>query len=268
MAEEKKDAKKEVKKSSGPGFEDLFLLVLGIITIFFVTIPRFSSTPTTTVVDNNGYPVQQENLPSIPAVYDKVFNEHVEGNTRTPSLIDETRFRLTDLFKNLFYAAIIIAIFLTLLFWILKNYFVFKLKMVKAEYAKSVGVKLEVEKPIESMVVPADYVPDTNGLRNPKWEMIEAYAKSGNQAELRLAIIEADIMLADVLMQSGFPGNTLGEILKNTDKSKLATIEYAWRAHRVRNELAHQGSTYVLGRAEAEAALDGYRRVFTELNLI
>jgi hypothetical protein len=116
--------------------------------------------------------------------------------------------------------------------------------------------------------VPAGYVPDTNGLRNPKWEMIETYAKSGNNSELRMAIIEADIMLFDVLSQSGFPGNTIGEILKNTNKSQLATLDYAWSAHKVRNELAHQGSNYVLGRAEAEAALDGYRRVFTEMNLI
>jgi hypothetical protein len=83
-----------------------------------------------------------------------------------------------------------------------------------------------------------------------------------------MAIIEADIMLFDVLSQSGFPGNTLGEILKNTDKSKLATLDHAWTAHRVRNELAHQGSNYVLGRQTAEAALEGYRKVFTELNLI
>lgn len=264
MAEEKKDAKKDDKKSGGIGVEDVFLLFLGIITIFFVTIPRLSPEGNGTIYKSeNGITADSIN---IPATLDRVFNEQVDGTTRAPSLVDEAKFRVTDVLKNVFYFIVILSIFLCLLFWLLKNYFSFKLKLIKEEYEKKVGVVVQKEPEIQ--VIPADYVPDTNGLRNPKWEMIEAHARSGNNAELRMAIIEADILLFDVLTQSGFPGNTLGEILKNTDKSKLATLDYAWAAHRVRNELAHQGSNYVLGRQAAENALEGYRKVFTELNLI
>lgn len=267
MAEEKKDAKKDDKKDSkskGIGAEDVFLLFLGIVTIFFVTIPRLDPEGNGTLYQSEDG-VTAESI-NIPGALDRVFNEQNDGTTRAPSLVDEAKFRVTDIFKNVFYFIIILAIFLSFLFWILKNYFAFKLKLVSAEFEKSLGVKVEDEVVIKE--IPTDYVPDINGLRNPKWERIEAYARSGNNSELRMAIIEADIMLFEVLTQSGFPGNTLGEILKNTDKSKLATLDYAWSAHRVRNELAHQGSDYVLGRSTAEGALDGYRRVFTELDFI
>ncbi len=267
MAEEKKDTKKDAKKdskSSGIGAEDVFLLFLGILTIFFVTIPRLNPEGNGTLYQSDDG-ITAESI-NIPGAIDRVFNEQNDGTSRSPSLVDEARFRATDLFKNFFYFVVILAIFLSLLFWILKNYFAFKLKLITEEFEKKNG--MIVQKEIVQKEIPADYVPDTNGLRNPKWERIEAHAKSGNNSELRMAIIEADIMLFDVLKQSGFPGNTLGEILKNTDKSKLATIDYAWSSHRVRNELAHQGADYVLGRSTAEEALEGYRRVFTELDLI
>ena len=56
--------------------------------------------------------------------------------------------------------------------------------------------------------------------------------------------------------------------MKNINKSQLATIDDAWRAHKVRNELAHQGSDFVLGRTDAEEALASYKKVFDELGLI
>lgn len=267
MAEEKKDAKKDDKKetkSKGLAVEDVFLLFLGIVTIFFVTIPRLSPKGNGTIYQSsNGITANSVN---IPATFDRVFNDQVDGDSRSLSIVNEAKFRITDIFKNVFYFIAILGIFFSLLFWLLKHLFSFKLKMLSEEFKKKVGVTMTDE--VIPLPMTANHVPDTNGLRNAKWERVEAYARSGNTSELRMAIIEADIMLFDVLTQSGFPGNTLGEILKNTDKSKLATLDYAWEAHKVRNELAHQGSDYVLGKATADSALESYRKVFTELDLI
>lgn len=263
MAEAKKDDKKAAPSGGGFGFEEVILLVFALITIFFVTIPRLS--PNT----NTSGPVSAGT--EIRSFYDKLFNEQqIDANTKEPSLIDQTKFRVTDIITNIFYAVIIFSIFFSILFWILKNYFAYMLKAVKEEYEKTLGVApvITAEESPDTQAVPQGYVPDTNGISNPKWDMIQAYARSGNPAELRLAIIEADIMLFEVLKKSGFPGESIGEVLKNTNRSQLATIDHAWRAHRVRNELAHQGSNFVLGRTDAEAALDGYKRVFDELGLI
>jgi len=261
MAEAKKDDKKVAPSSGGFGFEEVMLLIFGLVTIFFVTIPRLSSP--------EGGPVSAGT--EMKSFYNRLFNEQqIDVNTKEPSLIDQAKFRVTDITKNIFYLVIILAIFFIILFWMLKNYLAFRLKLVKEEYEKTLGVAkiVTAEESPDTQAVPVGYVPDTNGISNPKWDMIQAYARSGNPAELRLAIIEADIMLFEVLKQSGFPGANIGEVLHNTNKSQLATLDHAWRAHKVRNELAHQGSNFVLGRTDAEAALDGYKRVFDELGLI
>ncbi len=276
MAEAKKDAKKDDKKDAkkgggGFGFEEVLLLIFGLITIFFVTIPRLENNPQTdSDTSKNGITDKTISV-GIRNFYDALLHERkIDDTTVEPSLLDQAKFRTTDLIQTIFYICIIVSIFFSILFWIFKNLFSFKLKVVKEEYEKTLGITKvqDAEHAPDIQPVPQGYVPDTNGIQNPKWDMIEAYARSGNQAELRLAIIEADIMLFDILKQSGFIGTTVGDMLKNTNKSQLATLDYAWKAHRVRNELAHQGSNFVLGRTDAEAALDGYKKVFTELNLI
>ena len=75
-------------------------------------------------------------------------------------------------------------------------------------------------------------------------------------------------MLYEVLNKSGFKGFSIGEILKFTDKSKLGTLDNAWAAHKVRNEIAHQGLDYVLTRTKVEEAIANYEKVFEELNFI
>lgn len=277
------EAKKDDKKSGGGidfGFEDVLLLIIGLIVIFSVLVPDLTNKNTSTnptasqnSVSSSGVQEKASLQKRVGALYDAFFREQqIDANTREPSIIDQTKFRVTDILKNIFYAAIILSIFFIILFLILKNYFKYSLKAVVEEYNKKIGVAAgsiqTAEDAPDTQAVPAGYVPDTNGISNPKWDMIQAYARSGNQAELRLAIIEADIMLFDVLKKSGFPGDHIGDVLRNINKSQLATIDYAWTAHRVRNELAHQGSNFVLGRTDAEAALDGYKRVFDELGLI
>ena len=267
------DAKKEDKKSgSSFGFEEVALLILGLITIFFVTIPRLSSIANPTNTATSSQSTQQAlSYTQVKGLYDKIFNEQkIDENTTAPSLLDQTRFRVIDTIKNIFYALIIIAIFFTILLLLLRSYFSFKLKIISEAYNEKLGgVTIQTaEDAPDTQVVSQNYIPDTNGIQNPKWDMIQAYAQSGNPAELRLAIIEADIMLFDVLKKSGFTGEYIGDVLKNINKSQLATLDHAWRAHKVRNELAHQGSNYILGRSDAEHALDDYKKVFDELGLI
>jgi hypothetical protein len=110
--------------------------------------------------------------------------------------------------------------------------------------------------------------PDNNGIINPRWQTVGKYYNSANQSDWKLAIMEADIMLYDVLDKSGFSGDTIGEMLKNTDRSKLETLDLAWSAHKVRNEIAHQGLDYVLSRSKVEEAIGNYEKVFDELNFI
>lgn len=104
--------------------------------------------------------------------------------------------------------------------------------------------------------------------KNPQWEIISALASSPNESDWRRAIVEADIMLARVLTERGYTGETLGEQLKNSNPLQFATLDLAWEAHRMRNAIAHLGEAFPLSERDVRATIDQYRRVFEEFNFI
>lgn len=103
---------------------------------------------------------------------------------------------------------------------------------------------------------------------NEKWQDIESKINSANPADWRLAILEADIVMDNMLKQMGLPGETLGERLKSADPSFFNTLQEAWGAHKIRNIIAHEGTDYNLTYNEARKAIDYYRRVFEEFYFI
>ena len=103
---------------------------------------------------------------------------------------------------------------------------------------------------------------------NPKWIQIEKNMQSHNMSEWRVAILEADILLYEMLSQMGYDGNSIGEILKQVDKSNFITLDVAWKAHRIRNIIAHEGANYELSRDEAERTIRLYKRVFDEFYFV
>lgn len=109
-------------------------------------------------------------------------------------------------------------------------------------------------------------VPDT--VINPKWERIVAHVESQNENDWRLAILEADIMLAEILERLSLPGETMGEKLKAVEQSDFTTINLAWEAHKIRNQIAHEGSDFSLSQREARRVIDMYRQVFEEFQVI
>lgn len=88
---------------------------------------------------------------------------------------------------------------------------------------------------------------------------------SANPNDWKLAIIEADIILDKVLIERGYQGDGLGARLRQITPSQLASINDAWEAHKVRNQIAHEGADFILTKGLAEDTIARYRRVFTEL---
>lgn len=105
-------------------------------------------------------------------------------------------------------------------------------------------------------------------VTNPRWLQIEKNMQSHNASEWRVAILESDILLYDMLSQMGYPGNSIGEILKNVDKKNFVTLDDAWKAHRIRNIIAHEGANYELSKDEAERTIRLYKRVFDEFYFV
>lgn len=108
----------------------------------------------------------------------------------------------------------------------------------------------------------------TDRPKNERWETVQGHISSLNPVEWRLAIIEADSMLDELVIKLNFRGETLGERLKNVEPADFRTINAAWEAHKVRNKIAHEGSAYELTKSDAERTIQMYEDVFKEFSYI
>lgn len=97
-----------------------------------------------------------------------------------------------------------------------------------------------------------------------RWAHVRALVESPHESDWRQSIIEADIMLDDLLSQLGYPGQSVGEKLKAVNPAKFQSLQYAWDAHKVRNEIAHSGSSFQLDGHLAQRTIAMYEVVMRE----
>lgn len=101
-----------------------------------------------------------------------------------------------------------------------------------------------------------------------RWESAKAHIESPNPNDWKQAILEADILLDDLLTKMGYRGESVGEKLKRVSSGDMKTLQDAWDAHLVRNRIAHDGSTFALTQHDARQTLNKYRSVFEEFYYI
>ena len=108
----------------------------------------------------------------------------------------------------------------------------------------------------------------TQNAKNPRWDGVLALVNSPIESDWRRAVIEADIMLQMMLTERGFAGEDVGEQLRGASPAHFTTLDLAWEAHKIRNNIAHGGESYQFTERDAQAAVDYYRRVFGEFDYI
>lgn len=103
-------------------------------------------------------------------------------------------------------------------------------------------------------------------LDHSRWTYITQLIESAQESDWRQAIIEADIMLDEVLARAGYIGDSIGDKLKMANPQRFMTLNNAWDAHKVRNDIAHLGSTFQLTNHIAFRTIQNYEAVFREFN--
>lgn len=97
-----------------------------------------------------------------------------------------------------------------------------------------------------------------------RWMHVQELINTGRESDWRQAIIECDIMLDEVLSEQGYLGQTIGDKLKAANPERFRTLQDAWDAHKVRNDIAHMGSSYPLTEQLAHRTVAKYENVFRE----
>jgi hypothetical protein len=104
--------------------------------------------------------------------------------------------------------------------------------------------------------------------KNLRWERVMELASSPSDSDWRRAILEADIMLGNLLQEKGYRGETIGEQLKDVNPLQFNTLDLAWQAHKMRNAVAHLGEAFPLSERDVQATINQYARVFEEFGII
>ncbi len=95
---------------------------------------------------------------------------------------------------------------------------------------------------------------------------IENRLNKDNSASYVLAIINGDKLLDRALNEMGVPGKTMGDRLKRVG-GKFTDENAVWRAHKLRNVIAHE-SDYDVSYRQAANALAIYKQALKDLGAI
>lgn len=98
-----------------------------------------------------------------------------------------------------------------------------------------------------------------------QWQRIEGFKKNG-ETGWQLAIFEADKLLDHAMQQKSFPGQTMGDRLKSAGRSFSKTDD-VWRAHKLRNRLAHEQDV-PLNSLAVDKALRAFKSALKDLGAL
>lgn len=97
-----------------------------------------------------------------------------------------------------------------------------------------------------------------------RWAAVLENVGTSSESDWRLAILEADIILDDMLKDMGTFGDTVADRLKSVNEHTLPSIQKAWEAHLVRNRIAHDGANFALSQHEARRVIGLFETVLKE----
>ena len=102
-----------------------------------------------------------------------------------------------------------------------------------------------------------------------QWQVILEHIDAESPAEWKMAILEADNMLDEILEDQGYTGETIAEKLKAMNPERLASYHDLWEAHKLRNQIAHGGAIDLnLSKKMARDTITRFENAFKELGYL
>lgn len=147
---------------------------------------------------------------------------------------------------------------------VLSFFLLWALLYIRGKFKK---IKKENEKMYNTILTGSETI-NLGENKNNRWNKIIQQVNSDSASEWKIAILEADIILDEMLGRMGYRGDSIGEKLKQIERSDFLNLDNAWEAHKIRNRVAHQGEDFVLTSRIAKKAISSYQKVFEEFEYI
>ncbi|MDI6603011.1 MAG: hypothetical protein QME57_02745 [Patescibacteria group bacterium] len=107
------------------------------------------------------------------------------------------------------------------------------------------------------------------GLRKveKEWQKIKRRLETEIESEWKLAVIEADKIMDNILNQKGFKKVSLDEKLDSLTPDSLSNIEEVKKAHKIRNNIIHDPN-YRLSLEETKKVIAIYEKALIDLQVL
>jgi len=99
-----------------------------------------------------------------------------------------------------------------------------------------------------------------------KWNKIKKRIEAGNESDYKLAIIDADDFLADVLDNRGYEGKDMEDAIQKAGKLMSPILKDVLMAHEVRNLIVYD-SNYKLPIDQAKKILNTYESAINSVGM-
>lgn len=107
-----------------------------------------------------------------------------------------------------------------------------------------------------------------SGQHRSRWQLVLDRGMSVSPKDWREGILEADLILGEVLEKFGYQGATTADKLRAVPEGAFVTLPNAWEAHRIKNFVSARSSDYILTQREAFRVLKLYEQVFEEFDFV
>ncbi len=104
--------------------------------------------------------------------------------------------------------------------------------------------------------------------RAKDWAEVKTRLGSATPSDWKIAVLEADTILSELLEDLQIPGENTGERLKNVSAGTMRSIDQGWSAHKLRNRIAHEGINAEIDKQEINLAIENFEKVFKEFSYI
>jgi len=128
------------------------------------------------------------------------------------------------------------------------------------------GVRTNIREAIVGMNVPRELTTKKKKMK-ARWNNIRKRLESENESEYKVAIIEADNIIDDLIKTMAYPGESMGERLDGIPEGQIENLEGIKEAHKIRNRIIHETNLQI-SREYAEEILKKYEAFLGEFEVL
>lgn len=123
------------------------------------------------------------------------------------------------------------------------------------------GLSGDIRDTVLGMNIPSEMVSRKDKLRK-KWDKVKEKLEIENESAWKVAIIEADNLIDDLIKRMGFRGENLSERLEGINPGQIENIEELRTAHEMRNRIIHD-EDFKIDKKTAKQILGYYENFLT-----